>query len=154
MNKKTTPQDASTYFESWGLLMRARRVLYKLREKDMRKRKLGIRPEEAGILWVCIKDENASPATIARSYLREPHTVWVQIQVMLKKGLVTLEQNPKWKNRLIVHATDKGRELYAKSLDYEFFEKLYSPLNDQEIAQLDRLLEKICTPNTEWLYNF
>ena len=150
MIRKNTIKAAKQYYRSWGRLVFIRRVLHILAEKNLEN--IGLNPQQFGILVTAIENHNTSPADIARAFIRDHHTMWVQLQEIYIKGYVTLEPNPKWKNRLIIKATDKGEEVYKKVLASKFFTSMFKCLTNEEFEQLNILIDKLCEFNIRRLF--
>lgn len=130
------------YHELFGMLFQTRNVLYKLDKKKLNS--LEISPEQSTILLlVQVSPEPLTPTQISRHLLREPHTIAVNLKRMQIKGLISLEQDPKWKNRKRVKLTEKGQEIYEKSSDPEFFQSAFQALSEEEFNQLKSILKKL-----------
>ncbi|AGG08506.1 MarR family winged helix-turn-helix transcriptional regulator [Dehalococcoides mccartyi] len=128
--------------ELFGIIMRTRNILYKLSKRNLHR--LDISPEQSTILMVVKNSPVApTPIQISRQLLREPHTIAVNLKRMQSRGLVTLEQDSEWKNRIRVNLTDKGRQICEESFNPEFFQEVFQDLNEKEIDQFKGILEKL-----------
>ena len=129
-------------FNLWVLLTRAREAMGKARKKELFP--YGVSHREAAVLYVVQSiGGKATPAEIARWQAREPHLVSALLSKMVNKGLVRKVKDLSKKNRVRVELTDKGLEVYYKSLKRESVHKIMSVLSEEERRQLTSCLEKI-----------
>jgi len=122
--------------------MRARAIAYRLRSRDLEE--LGISPEQAGIMFVIREGPMPiSPSKIAKLFFREPHTIAVNLKRMKAQGLVTLQKDAVWKNRINVSLTEKGIEILDRTLETDMFKELFNVFSPGEFKLLNEYLERI-----------
>jgi MarR family transcriptional regulator, organic hydroperoxide resistance regulator len=126
----------------WMLLTHARYAIYRSREKELFR--LGISPEQAGILFVVqALGNNPTPSDISRFIIRQPHTVSSLIERMTAKGLVKKTHDPERKNLVRVSLTEKGQRIYDLSTGRRSIHRILSVLSGDERARLRELLVKM-----------
>ncbi len=130
------------YYEAFRLLMRTRAIAYRVRARDLEE--LGVSPEQAGIMWLISESpEPVTPTKIAKLFFREPHTIAVNLKRMRDQGLVSLQKDAVWKNRICVRLTDQGTDILNKSLTTEMFEELFNVFSSAEFKHLNESLERL-----------
>ena len=98
----------------WILLTHTRYAIYRAREKELLR--YGVSPEQVGVLFIIqALGSRATPSEIARSILRQPHTVSALIERMAEKGLVKKMHDLDRKNLVRVSLTEKGQKVYDVS---------------------------------------
>jgi DNA-binding MarR family transcriptional regulator len=124
-------------------IMTARAILYKMRSKELRT--IGISPESAAILlMVKNANNNITPAEIARSFYREPHTVSQILKRMAKRGLLALSKDLERRNMIRVSLTEEGERIFALSLEKQrVLRALFSQFNENEYKELIVNLENL-----------
>ena len=129
-------------YRLWVLLHHTRDVMFKAREKELRK--YGITSIQAGVLFI-IKtiDGKATPSKIAKWLLRAPHTVSGILARMERESLVKKAADSNVKGQVIVSLTERGEEVYRQSLQRESIRQIMSCLPEQERKQLSLSLERL-----------
>jgi DNA-binding MarR family transcriptional regulator len=126
----------------WMLLTRTRYAIYRSREKELIR--YGVSPEQAGVLFIIqALQDRATPSEIARSIMRQPHTVSALIERMAEKGFVKKDHDLDKKNLVRVSLTEKGKKVYEYSTKRGPIHKIMEVLSDEEKAQLRDLLGKL-----------
>jgi len=106
--------------------------------------KFGLSPRQAAMMFMIITlAEKATPTELARSLFREPHSVSELINRMEAKNLVRRVNDLEKKNLVRIELTDKGRDIYERSLTEEPVHRIMASLSDEEHEQLRALLRKL-----------
>jgi DNA-binding MarR family transcriptional regulator len=128
----------------WMLLTHTRYAIYRAREKELLR--FNISPEQVVILFVVqLMGNKATPSEISRYILRQPHTVSALIERMAKKGFINKSHDLEKKNLVRVSLTEKGKKAYEYSTRRGPIHKIMAALNEDEHANLKRILEKLNT---------
>ncbi|XUX00420.1 MAG: MarR family transcriptional regulator [Dehalogenimonas sp.] len=124
-------------------LMTVRAMLYQMRSKELQT--IGITPENAAVLLMVKNSNNsATPAEIARSFHRAPHSVSQILRRMEKKGLLKLSKDLAKKNMIRVSLSEEGERLHAQALENErVLQHLFSQYSEQEYAQLNTVIDAL-----------
>lgn len=134
--------DADEDQDLWLLLTHARYTVYRAREKELQR--YGTSPEQTSLLFVVQSLGNkATPAAIARTIMRQPHTVSALVDRMVKKGLVKKVKDLDRKNLVRVALTDKGLEAFKQSSKRGPIHRIMSVLTRKERDNLKTYLKKI-----------
>ncbi len=124
------------------MIMRTRDALFRAREKELRK--YNITPEQAFILYFAtVMKGAAGPSELARAVMRQRHTVSTLVDRMNKKGLIRKKQDTKYRNRLKISLTPKGRRYFAVTTRREPMHSILGILDEEERRCLLHCLEKI-----------
>jgi len=97
----------------------------------------------ATLLVVWAMDNKATPTDISRWLLREPHSVTGLLDRMERDGYIHRFQDRQRKNVVRVAMTEKGRDVYFKSLRRESYHGIMSVLSEDEREELRRILAKV-----------
>lgn len=123
----------------WTLIAQMRRAMLKARKKELAEYHLT--PERSGVLLIAqAAGSDATPGTIARWLVREPHSVSECVATMEKQGLVKKIDNAKRKNSVIVVLTEKGRKAYDQSAKLECVHKMMACLSGEQRQRLKSIL--------------
>ena len=123
----------------WVLIAQTRRAMLKARKKELVKYRLT--PERGRVLLVAqAAGSDATPGTIARWLVREPHSISECVATMEKQGLVKKTDNVKRKNSVIVVLTEKGRKAYDQSAKLECVHRIMACLSGEKRQQLKSIL--------------
>jgi MarR family 2-MHQ and catechol resistance regulon transcriptional repressor len=129
---------------SWSLLHRVRDVL--MRCEDERFGKYGLTSEQYGVL-VTIKyiGESARITDIARWSARSSNSVSMIVDRMVKAGLVKRARDRRDRRVVFVSLTPKAQEAIgpATAEGLEFIQKVASPLSDDDLGTLVKLLDTV-----------
>lgn len=126
----------------WILLTHTRYAIYRAREKELLR--YGVSPEQVGVLFIVqALGSRATPSEIARSILRQPHTVSALIERMAEKGLVKKMHDLDRKNLVRVSLTEKGQKVYDISTKRGPIHRIMGSLNAAERSNLQKALEKL-----------
>ena len=129
-------------FETWVLLAQTRRAMFRARSEKLSK--FGISPRQAALMFmIATLGEKATPSELARCLFREPHSVSELVDRMEKNGLVRRISDMKKKNLVRIELTDKGRDIYERSLTDEPVHRIIASLSNEEHQQLRVLLNKL-----------
>ena len=132
----------SEELELWALLGQTRRAMSRVRSKELRQYDISMSKSTLlNVIWRI--GEKATPALISRSVFLEPHSVSELLSRMEKEGLVLKIRDLDKKNQVRIVLTDKGRDIYLKTLNLESIRRLMSPLSNVERLQLKSCLEKL-----------
>ena len=133
-------------FHVWVLLDRTRRLINKLRRKELKR--YGISVPEAAVLFliqaIAKHGSLVTPAELSRWMVREPHSVSGILQRMVKKGFV-IKRNSclDRKNLVTVTLTEKGKSALRGAVERKSIHEVMSSLSDGEREQLMSLLDKL-----------
>jgi len=126
----------------WILLHRARDLVYKAREKDLRQH--GITSRQSAMLFHIIElGGNTTPAEISRVSMRAHNTVSSNLYLMEKRGLVNTTKNLDNKGMISVTMTEKGKQVYKQAMKMESIKNIMSCLSKKESQQLSLILMKL-----------
>lgn len=126
----------------WMLLTHTRYAIYRSREKELLR--YGVSPEQVGVLFIVqALGSRATPSTISRFILRQPHTVSALIERMTEKGLVKKEHDLDKKNLVRVSLTEKGEQIYEHSTRRGPIHRIMGILSPEERTQLGAILAKL-----------
>lgn len=126
----------------WLLLTHTRYAVFRAREKELQR--YGVSPEQVGLLFVVQQlGNNATPASISRHILRQPHTVSALVDRMAKRGLVKKVKDLDRKNLVRVVMTEKGQKTYDISTKRGPIHRILSVLEDGEKKEFKDSLEKL-----------
>ena len=107
---------------------------------------LGLTRPEVTILF-CLANTDGITAKDVADVTRQPKNTLSRGSVFLeRKALITRQDDENDRRRSLLFITPKGQELYKKALKvYEDAERcMLSPLDDKDLADLDRVLRKMC----------
>ncbi len=134
--------DGDREHDLYLLIMRTRDVLFQAREKELQK--YDLTPEQAFILYFAtVMKGTAGPSELARAVMRQRHTVSTLVDRMDKKGLIRKKQDAKYRNRLKIALTPKGRQCFAVTTRREPIHTILSVLDEDERRWLIHCLDKI-----------
>ncbi len=112
------------------------------RARDLEITKFGLTTEQAKVLHIIhVNGGIVTENDIARSTLRQHHSIYSLINRMIKVKLIKKVKSPKEKFARIM-ATDKGKNIY-RQLTRTSTEYIFSALNEEEQKQLDSILIKL-----------
>ena len=125
----------------WHMCTRTAQVMLKARNRELDR--YGITTRISGVLFTILRLEGkATPGSVSRETLLEPHTVSEQLTRMEKRGLIR-KVRERDKNRVRVELTPEGHEIFRKSAERVSINDLMSTLSPAERKQLWVLLGKI-----------
>jgi DNA-binding MarR family transcriptional regulator len=130
------------FFNAWALLRRTADIIARARHKELTRYGITIRQASA-LHLIQMLGEQATPAEIARAELRQPHTVSAILQTMEEQGLIQRQKDLKRRNQVRAVLTGKGRQAYEDSKKRESIRRIMSCLDDEDLAGLQRVLDKI-----------
>jgi DNA-binding MarR family transcriptional regulator len=130
------------FFNAWALLRRTADIIARARHKELTRYGITIRQASA-LHLIQMLGEQATPAEIARAELRQPHTVSAILQTMEEQGLIQRQKDLKRRNQVRAVLTDRGRQAYEDSKKRESIRRIMSCLDDEDLAGLQRVLDKI-----------
>jgi len=129
---------------SWSMLHRVRDVL--MRCEDERFGQYGLTSEQYAVL-ATVKYENGSArlVDIARWLARSPNSVSMIVDRMVKAGLLRRVRGRRDRREVRVMLTSKAEDALkpATVAGLEFIKELMSPLSDENLSTLVRLLETV-----------
>jgi len=129
---------------SWSMLHRVRDVL--MRCEDERFGQYGLTSEQYAVL-ATVKYENGSARLVdmARWLARSPNSVSMIVDRMVKAGLLRRVRGRRDRREVRVMLTSKAEDALkpATVAGLEFIKKLMSPLSDENLSTLVRLLETV-----------
>jgi DNA-binding MarR family transcriptional regulator len=126
----------------WLLMTHARYAIFRAREKELQR--YGVSPEQVGLLFVVQALGNkATPATISRHIIRQPHTVSALVDRMARRGLVKKVKDLDRKNLVRVVMTEKGKKTYDISTKRGPIHRILGTLSPEEKKEFRSHLEKL-----------
>jgi DNA-binding MarR family transcriptional regulator len=138
--KDRKPRDLN--FETWVLLAQTRRAMFRARSKGLLE--YGISPRQAALMFMIINLGNkATPSELARHLFREPHSISELVERMEKAGLVRKVGDLEKKNLVRIELTEKGNDIYQRTVSEEPVHKIMASLSEEEHRQLQGLLRKL-----------
>jgi len=128
---------------AWVLLVGVRDGISNIRRKALSKH--GISPIQGAVLMIVDRmGRQATPTEISRWLHRKPHAISMLVDRMEKSGLVNKVKDLERKNYVRVVMTEKGRDLYQKSLlARETIFGIMNTMNKEELYQLVSMLERL-----------
>ena len=128
--------------ETWILLSKTRHAIFRVRERELAR--YDISPTQALILSsVFTLQDEATTKNISRQLFREFHTIFAQLNLMEKMGLLQKIKDFPKKDRLRFVLTKKGIEAYHKSAKHVSIHKIMSVLSEEERQQLEYYLVRL-----------
>lgn len=108
---------------------------------------LGLTPPQHSILFAANARPNASHAELARALGFDRVTVGKVVQALVERGYLSSEQMPNNRRDRALRVTPEGKRLLksAEKPVQEMSQRLLSPLNEKEQAQLMKLMVKLTT---------
>jgi len=129
-------------YNVWLLFSHTWRAMFKSREKELSA--YGITPEQAEVLLAAqAMGPKATPAAIARSTLREPHTISGLIERMVAKGLLTRTRDLNRRNIIRISLTEKGHQAFEYTTRRKVIFDIMGQMDAEERRTLCCLLEKL-----------
>ena len=136
------PVNSDELFNAAALIEHTGHAMELARERELAQ--YGITSRTAAtLLVVWAMDNNATPTDISRWLLREPHSVTGLLDRMERDGYIRRFQDRQRKNVVRVAMTEKGREVYFKSLRRESYHSMMAVLDEGERQELRRILAKV-----------
>ena len=149
-----SPRDTSDHYPLWVALTRTHYYLRKLREKELKK--MGLSVAQSTVLAIIHRSESAdfdpTPAEIAKQLLKAPSTTTELIDRMVDQGMVKKVQDLDRKNMVRVEMTELGSKLYDKSIEVEYFSKIFSKLTPKRRQRLISYLNTLIESATDIVY--
>jgi DNA-binding MarR family transcriptional regulator len=145
--------DKDELYNIWILIAKARRCLFKAREKELSK--YSVTPEQAAVLYILhsLGGKTTRPE-IARLTCREFQTVSGVVNRMVKSGLVKLQKNRDSKRGAYVIATNKGKQAYLDSEKRESINNILSFLSEEDRHKLVTTLKEVHERSLEELRQY
>jgi DNA-binding MarR family transcriptional regulator len=131
------------YFQLWGILHHTAWAIARNRQNELSD--VGATLMQAAVM-VIVKNVKGpiTPAEISRWLFREPQTVSSLLNQMERKGLLRKAKDLERKNMVRVELTEKGEEVYRRSLEKtETLREIMSCLTEEERSDLERYLLKL-----------
>ena len=129
-------------FTLWMLMILARDIVYKAREKELGK--YGITPEQSGAIFaIRALGKEATISNIGRRLLREPHSVSILLKRLESNGFIKRNKPKTGKLPATYTITEKGQQAYKNSTKRESIHRAMSSLSEDERKNLERCLRKI-----------
>ena len=136
--------------ELWSLLFGSAYVIKRVREREL---------QNIGISWIqstvlqYIKEgsEPPTPADLARKLYRKAHTMSGLIKRMEMQGLVKRTRDPKRRNIIRVHLTDKGENVYLQSRNSKVIREILSSLDNERRNLLFKELKRLFNESVDLL---
>jgi MarR family transcriptional regulator, organic hydroperoxide resistance regulator len=128
----------------WFLLTHTRYAIFRAREKELQR--YGVSPEQVGLLFVVQALGNkATPASLSRHLIRQPHTVSALVDRMARRGLVKKVKDLDRKNLVRVVMTEKGQKTYDISTKRGPIHRILNTLTEEEKVVFKDILERLLT---------
>jgi DNA-binding MarR family transcriptional regulator len=133
-------------YQIWGLLGQVNNGLFRTRDNEARP--LGVSATQLGLLAVLrtmhLDGLAASPSELSHWLCREPSTTTSLLNRMEKQGLVKLVRTSSGKRRVLVQATDKGKEVCRRDLQRtQAIQRIMGCLSVRERKQIESILHKL-----------
>ena len=129
-------------FVLWMLIMQVRNVVYKTREKELKRYE--ITPEQSGALFaIHTMDNRATISALGIWLVREPHSVASLLSRMERNELIIKRKSQGLRKPATYALTPKGEEVYSFSIRRESIHRAMSALSKKERYYLESLLRKI-----------
>ena len=142
--------DKDKFYDLWVLLRRSTHVIMRARDQELKK--YGVSSVGAAVLDVVSSmDDKATSTAISEKLLREPHSIYLLINRMVKKGLLNKHKDAKQKNIVRVSLTEKGHEVYHHSRELVSIRNIMSSLSEEEVQMLLEVLPKMWNNGVEEL---
>jgi MarR family transcriptional regulator, organic hydroperoxide resistance regulator len=126
----------------WLLMSHTRYAMFRSREKELQR--YGISPEQVILLFHVLTLKNqATPASLARYLLRQPHTISALVDRMARKGLIKKIKDLDRKNMVRVVITEKGQKAFEKSKNRGSIHRIVGELSPEEKKRFCQYLERI-----------
>ncbi len=126
----------------WHLMNRTARLITKARERELRKHHITV--DTAMVLFTVMRQGlRATPATLARELLLEPHSVSEQLTRMEKEGLIRRLRDLERKNLVRIEVTEEGYKAYRNSARRRSTTTVMSELTSEEREALWGLLARL-----------
>ena len=131
-------------FGLWLRLVRAKDVMHRAREKELRTGGIDSSTQAAILFLVRELGDRATPAEISRCLFRRSHGISTVISRMESKGLVKKVKDLDRKNIVRVEVTEKGWKSYDYAAKLTSIHRIMSTLSQKERHELNVLLDKLC----------
>ncbi|MBM4463148.1 MAG: winged helix DNA-binding protein [Chloroflexi bacterium] len=131
------------YFQLWGILHHTAWAIARNRQNELSD--VGATLMQVAVM-VIVKNVKGpiTPAEISRWLFREPQTVSSLLNQMERKGLLRKSKDLERKNMVRVELTEKGEQVYRRSLDRtETLHEIMSCLTEEERSELEKHLLKL-----------
>jgi len=126
----------------WHMMVTTNHVVGKARGKELRR--YGLTKNDSLVLFAVLRLKGlATPASLSRETLWEPHTVSELLTSMETRGLIKKRRDLKRRNVIRVDASEKGLEAYRGSSRGKSTQDTLSALTKEEQLQLWTLLAKV-----------
>lgn len=125
----------------WQLLTRTRHVIFKARQKELRR--YGISTRASAVLFIALRYDKVTPSLISQQLVLEHHSVSELLKRMEKEGLIKRVKDLERKNLVRIEVTNKGREAYHLSAERESTKEIMSVLTHDEQFELWHILYKL-----------
>ncbi|MBF4481738.1 MarR family winged helix-turn-helix transcriptional regulator [Dehalococcoides mccartyi] len=127
----------------WDEILLLRAVLYRIRELELRK--VGLTPEQAGIIHAVKQSHNRIiPAQIAPISRRKPETISLMLRRMEKSGLVRLIKDLDKKNKIRVELTVAAEQKLEEGMEkFVQTEKVFDVLSAEELNEFSYYIRKL-----------
>lgn len=134
--------DSSDNHSLWVVITRTHYYMHKLREKELKR--MGLSIAQSTVLAI-LNDLNktalaTTPAEISKQLLKAPSTTTELIDRMVDQGLVNKIQDLERKNMVRVEMTERGKELYQKSIEVKHFSGIFAELSPEKHESLKSYL--------------
>jgi MarR family transcriptional regulator, organic hydroperoxide resistance regulator len=134
--------DSGFNYNLWVLMRQTRDAMSKARERELEK--LGVSSIQAAVLFnIQVIGEEATPAELSRRLVREPHSISGLLSRMEKQGLVRRVKDLPRRNMVRIEMTDKGKEIYDKSIKRLAIHEIMSVLPERAKKELWTYLEEL-----------
>lgn len=134
----------------WQMFSNTCYLANKVRQKELYQRGTSLR--YSAIMHAILRlGTNATPVEIARQASRERHSISEQISRMEKEGLVKRIRDLKRKNLVRVELTEKGYELFQKTVNRDSIEYIMTELTWEEKQELWSLLVRLRRKTAKYL---
>ena len=131
-------KNAVNHYPLWVALTRSHYYLQKLRNEQLKK--IGLSMTQSTVLAIVHRSKlfgvDATPAEISKNLLKAPSTTTELISRMVDQGMVKKVQDLERRNMVRIELTELGKSLYEKSINVDYFSKIFSKLEPKRRKRL------------------
>ncbi len=129
-------------YQLYLLLWRTMLLVVKARSLELKQCRLST--AESGVLNMVHDMGNKATATeLSRHLMREPHSLWMLLERMEKKGLVKRKKGQGVGNKRFVSLTNKGIDAYKKAQQFDSILSIFPELNKEDLDKMTAIMMNI-----------
>jgi DNA-binding MarR family transcriptional regulator len=128
-------------YQLWTIFRNVSHLITIAQNRELSKRSTRVTIRQVSMLYVInLLGDEATPAMIARRQARAPTTISNILIRMEKQGLIKRSENPRWKNRIVLRLTKKGKNILDTVNHRESLQRIMSVLTAEQLHQLREIL--------------